>query len=74
MENPKTGELMSKSRSTGVFLGTSANDMFGQVMAQPDEMIDNFLRIVHSYRSWKSRRLCKCPIRAMLSYGWPRKS
>lgn len=43
MENPKTGELMSKSRSTGVFLGTSANDMFGQVMAQPDEMIQILL-------------------------------
>jgi len=40
MENPKTGELMSKSRGTGVFLGTSANEMFGQVMAQPDEMIE----------------------------------
>ena len=40
MENPKTGELMSKSKGTGVFLDTSANDMFGQIMAQPDEMIE----------------------------------
>ncbi len=40
MENPKTGELMSKSKGTGVFLGTSANDMYGQIMAQPDEMIE----------------------------------
>lgn len=39
MENPKTGELMSKSKGTGVFLDTSAKDMYGQVMAQPDEMI-----------------------------------
>jgi len=39
MENPKTGELMSKSNNTGVFLGGGAREMFGQVMAQPDEMI-----------------------------------
>lgn len=39
MENPVTGELMSKSRGTGVFLNTDANTMFGQIMAQPDEMI-----------------------------------
>ena len=40
MENPKTGELMSKSKGTGVFLDTSANDMYGQIMSQPDEMIE----------------------------------
>ena len=40
MENPKTKELMSKSKGTGVFLNTTANDMFGQIMAQPDEMIE----------------------------------
>ncbi len=40
MENPKTGDLMSKSKGTGVFLDISANDMYGQVMAQPDEMIE----------------------------------
>jgi len=39
MENPITGESMSKSRGTGVFLNTDANTMFGQIMAQPDEMI-----------------------------------
>lgn len=39
MEDPKTGELMSKSKGTGVFLNTSANEKFGQVMAQTDEMI-----------------------------------
>lgn len=43
MENPKTGELMSKSRGTGVFLNTSAFDKFGAIMAQPDEMIELFL-------------------------------
>jgi tyrosyl-tRNA synthetase len=40
MENPETKELMSKSKGTGVFLDTSPNDMFGQIMAQPDEMIE----------------------------------
>ena len=40
MENPKTGELMSKSRGTGVFLDSSANDMYGQIMSQPDEMME----------------------------------
>lgn len=40
MENPKTGELMSKSKGTGVFLNTSANEKFGQVMAQSDEMLE----------------------------------
>lgn len=39
MEHPKTGELMSKSKGIGVFLDVSANDMYGQVMAQGDEMI-----------------------------------
>lgn len=39
MENPITGELMSKSHGTGVFLNTDANTMFGQIMSLPDEMI-----------------------------------
>ena len=39
MENPKTGELMSKSKGNGVFLGGSPEEMFGQIMSQPDEMI-----------------------------------
>jgi len=43
MENPKTGELMSKSKGTGVFLDVSPNDMYGQIMAQPDEMIEILL-------------------------------
>lgn len=43
MENPKTGELMSKSKGTGVFLSLPPNEMFGSIMAQPDEMIEIFL-------------------------------
>jgi len=40
MENPKTGELMSKSKGTGVFLSSPPKEMFGAIMAQPDEMIE----------------------------------
>lgn len=40
MENPKTGDLMSKSKGTGVFLNVSPEDMYGQIMSQPDEMIE----------------------------------
>jgi len=40
MENPKTGELMSKSKGVGVFLDVGAEDLYGQIMAQPDEMIE----------------------------------
>jgi tyrosyl-tRNA synthetase len=43
LENPKTGELMSKSRGTGVFLNTSAGEMYGAIMAQADEMIELLL-------------------------------
>ncbi len=43
MENPATGELMSKSRGTGIFLDFSPEDMYGGIMAQPDEMIKVFL-------------------------------
>jgi len=43
MENPKTGELMSKSHGTGVFLNGTADEMFGQIMQQPDEMIEILL-------------------------------
>ncbi len=39
LANPKTGEKMSKSTGTGVFINTPAKDIYGQVMAQPDEMI-----------------------------------
>jgi len=43
MENPITGELMSKSRGTGVFLDFNPFDMYGAIMSQPDEMIKIFL-------------------------------
>lgn len=38
--NPKTGELMSKSNGTGVFIDQNPNDLFGAVMALPDPMIE----------------------------------
>lgn len=38
LENPATGEaLMSKSKGTGIGLNESPNEMFGKVMALPDE-------------------------------------
>jgi tyrosyl-tRNA synthetase len=40
MANPKTGALMSKSQGTGVFLSSPPNEMYGAIMAQPDEMIE----------------------------------
>ncbi len=38
--NPKTGELMSKSNGTGVFIDQSAKDLFGAIMSLPDPMIE----------------------------------
>jgi tyrosyl-tRNA synthetase len=38
--NPVTGQLMSKSNGTGVFIDQSANDLFGSLMALPDPMIE----------------------------------
>lgn len=40
MENPKTKELMSKSKGTGVFLSSPPDEMYGAIMAQPDEMTE----------------------------------
>lgn len=40
LQNPKTGELMSMSKGTGILIDSPPNDMFGQVMAQPDEMVE----------------------------------
>lgn len=38
LENPKTGEkMMSKSQGTGVFLDATSEEMYGALMAQPDE-------------------------------------
>lgn len=38
--NPVTGELMSKSKGTGVFLNLPPNELYGAVMAQPDAMLE----------------------------------
>ena len=38
--NPVTGQLMSKSNGTGVFIDQSANELFGALMALPDPMIE----------------------------------
>jgi tyrosyl-tRNA synthetase len=43
MEDPKTGNLMSKSQGTGVFLNADAFDMYGAIMSQPDEMTEIIL-------------------------------
>lgn len=41
LENPVTKEkMMSKSQGTGVFLDMSPGDMFGRIMSQPDENIN----------------------------------
>ena len=44
MENPMTGELMSKSKGTGVFLDATPEDMYGSIMNLGDEMIEILLR------------------------------
>lgn len=43
ISNPKTGELMSKSLGTGVFIDSTPSDMFGAIMSQPDEMTEVLL-------------------------------
>jgi tyrosyl-tRNA synthetase len=40
ISNPATGQLMSKSNGTGVFIDQSANDLFGAIMALPDPMLE----------------------------------
>jgi len=40
LANPKTGELMSKSNGTGVFIDQSAAELFGALMSLPDPMIE----------------------------------
>ncbi len=64
MANPRTGELMSKSKGTGVFLHANASEMYGQIMAQPDEMIELlFINNTH---------LPKAEIRGILAELGPR--
>lgn len=38
--NPATGELMSKSNGTGVFIDQSPNELFGSIMSLPDPMLE----------------------------------
>jgi tyrosyl-tRNA synthetase len=38
--NPATGQLMSKSNGTGVFIDGSPSDLFGSIMALPDPMLE----------------------------------
>jgi tyrosyl-tRNA synthetase len=41
LENPKTGQkMMSKSEGSGVFLDFGPEDMYGAIMAQPDENME----------------------------------
>lgn len=40
IENPQTGELMSKSNGTGVFIDVEAKNLFGSIMALPDPMLE----------------------------------
>lgn len=42
--NPKTGKKMSKSEGSYIAILDEPNDMFGKVMALPDEMILNVLK------------------------------
>jgi tyrosyl-tRNA synthetase len=38
--NPATGELMSKSNGTGVFIDSSPSQLFGSIMSLPDPMLE----------------------------------
>lgn len=40
LANPVTGELMSKSNGTGVFVDAAPADLYGSIMALPDPMIE----------------------------------
>ncbi len=40
MEDPVTGELMSKSKGTGVFLHEKPSTIYKQIMAQSDSMVE----------------------------------
>ncbi|MDB5238930.1 MAG: tyrS [Candidatus Parcubacteria bacterium] len=40
LANPATGQLMSKSNGTGVFIDQPADKLFGSLMALPDPMIE----------------------------------
>lgn len=40
MENPQTGEIMSKSEKIGIFLGTDPKEMYDKIVNIADEMIE----------------------------------
>lgn len=46
VENPETGEKMSKSAGTYVPLTAPANDLFGRIMAIPDAMVWTLFELV----------------------------
>ncbi len=67
MENPKTKELMSKSKSRGVFLSSPPNEMFGAIMAQPDEMIETlFINVTRIPLSEKDKITALGPRKAKM--------
>jgi tyrosyl-tRNA synthetase len=62
LANPVTGQLMSKSNGTGVFIDQSAKDLFGAIMAVPDPMIDPlFMHLTRIPLSEKDALMAKGP-------------
>jgi tyrosyl-tRNA synthetase len=61
MENPVTKELMSKSKGTGVFLDSSPQDMYGQIMSQADEMIKVLLVNCTSFSKEEIKEMLALP-------------
>jgi len=60
--NPATGELMSKSNGTGVFVDQPAEGLFGAIMALPDPMIEPlFLNMTRIPMNEKAALLAKGP-------------
>jgi tyrosyl-tRNA synthetase len=60
--NPVTGELMSKSNGTGVFIDQSPAQLFGAIMALPDAMIEPlFMNCTRIPLSEKDSLLAKGP-------------
>jgi tyrosyl-tRNA synthetase len=60
--NPVTGELMSKSNGTGVFIDQAPDKLFGAVMALPDAMIEPlFMNCTRIPLSEKDSLLAKGP-------------
>jgi len=60
--NPVTGELMSKSNGTGVFIDQTPDKLFGAIMALPDAMIEPlFMNCTRIPLSEKEAVLAKGP-------------